>query len=146
MRALSDVSRFGILAVALMLLISCAPGSESRESAERSLEYAERSVEAAGQAIREQTREATESVDRNIDQTGRNLQRTAGDTAIVTKVKGILAADPLVQSFAIDVQSSEGVVTLRGEVKNDAQRRRALEDAQSVKGVVQVVDQLTLKN
>lgn len=125
-----------------MILAGCAPNTESRTSAERSLEYANKSVEEAGRAVSAQTREATDTVNRKLD----DAKVSAGDAGLTAKVKSILAADPLVHDFAIDVQSNRGIVTLRGEVKSDALRRRILEDAQSVDGVMQVNDQLTVKS
>ena len=150
---MKTLERVGAVALVWLSLAGCAQSPESSASADRAKDYANRAVAEAGRAVEEQAKAATDatnqkidSVNQKIDSTGRAVQTSVGDAGITTKVKGLLAADPLVQSFAIDVETLSGVVTLRGEVKNDAQRRRALEDAQAVEGVVQVNDQLTVKS
>jgi osmotically-inducible protein OsmY len=69
-------------------------------------------------------------------------QRSTGevidDTAITTKVKTNLLADPMVSAFAISVETSRAVVSLTGIVNSDAERQRAIQIAQDVGGVKQV--------
>jgi osmotically-inducible protein OsmY len=69
-------------------------------------------------------------------------QRSTGevidDTAITTKVKTGLLADPMVSAFAISVDTSRGVVSLTGIVNSAAERARAIQVAQEVGGVRRV--------
>jgi hyperosmotically inducible periplasmic protein len=69
-------------------------------------------------------------------------QRSTGevidDTAITTKVKTSLLADPLVSGFAISVETSRGVVNLTGIVNSAAERARAIQVAQDIGGVRRV--------
>lgn len=69
-------------------------------------------------------------------------QRSTGevidDTAITTKVKANLLADPMVSAFAISVETSRGVVNLTGIVNSTAERDRAIQIAQDVGGVKRV--------
>jgi hyperosmotically inducible periplasmic protein len=69
-------------------------------------------------------------------------QRSTGevidDTAITTKVKTSLLADPLVSAFAISVETSRGVVNLTGIVNSAAERARAIQVAQDIGGVRRV--------
>lgn len=69
-------------------------------------------------------------------------QRSTGevidDTAITTKVKANLLADPMVSAFAISVDTSRGVVNLTGIVNSTAERDRAIQIAQDVGGVKRV--------
>lgn len=60
------------------------------------------------------------------------------DSAITTKVKSNLLADSVLGAFAIDVDTTDGVVSLNGFVDNEQERRRAAQLAQSVSGVKQV--------
>jgi osmotically-inducible protein OsmY len=62
----------------------------------------------------------------------------ASDSAITTKVKSNLLADSVLGAFAIDVDTTDGVVSLNGFVDNEQERRRAAQLAQSVSGVKRV--------
>ena len=69
-------------------------------------------------------------------------QRSTGevidDTAITTKVKAALLADPMVSSFAISVETSRGVVSLTGIVNSAGERAQAIQIAQETGGVRRV--------
>ncbi len=62
----------------------------------------------------------------------------ANDSAITTKVKSNLLADSVVGALAIDVDTTDGVVSLTGFVDNEQERMRAVQLAQAVSGVKQV--------
>lgn len=68
------------------------------------------------------------------------------DTAITAKVKSALLAEPGLKSLSIDVKTNNSTVTLSGSVDSDASRTKAKQVAQSVSGVSNVVDQLTVKS
>ena len=61
-----------------------------------------------------------------------------------TKVQAKFFADANVKGRDINVDTNNGIVTLRGAVDNDAERQQALALARAVDGVVRVDDQLTL--
>ena len=60
------------------------------------------------------------------------------DTSLTTKVKSSLLADATVGALAIDVDTTEGVVSLNGITKTEQERLRAIQVAQSVEGVKRV--------
>jgi osmotically-inducible protein OsmY len=60
------------------------------------------------------------------------------DSAITTKVKSNLLADSMVGALAIDVDTTDGVVSLTGFVDNEKERLRAVQLAQAVTGVKRV--------
>jgi osmotically-inducible protein OsmY len=62
----------------------------------------------------------------------------ANDTALTTKVKSSLLADSTVGALALDVDTTEGVVSLNGIAKTEQERQRAIQVAQSVEGVKRV--------
>jgi osmotically-inducible protein OsmY len=71
--------------------------------------------------------------------TGRQSPSEAvSDSSITTKVKTNLLADAVVGGLAIDVDTTAGVVSLNGIVKNEQERQRAVQVAQSVSGVKRV--------
>jgi len=53
-------------------------------------------------------------------------------------VKARLAADPLVRASAINVDTSRGVVSLRGSVASEQERQRAIQLTQGVAGVQEI--------
>jgi osmotically-inducible protein OsmY len=73
--------------------------------------------------------------------------RQIDDAAIKTSVKAKLAADVKLSTLTnIEVNSTNGVVTLAGQVDNPDQRLLAAEVARSVNGVVKVNNELQVKN
>lgn len=74
--------------------------------------------------------------------------RSAGgvvdDAMLTTKVKTALLADSDIKGLDINVDTSEGVVSLNGEVKNQAQVDRAAKLAGEVDGVKSVLNNLTV--
>ena len=62
-----------------------------------------------------------------------------------TKVQAKFFADNQVKGRDINVDTNDGVVTLRGTVGTDAERQQALTIARGVDGVTRVEDQLTLE-
>ncbi|MEO7276294.1 MAG: BON domain-containing protein [Vicinamibacterales bacterium] len=71
-------------------------------------------------------------------------QTAIADGSITAKIKAKLALDDTVKSRDINVDYSNGVVTLRGTVGSAAERKRALDLARETKGVRSVDDKLTL--
>ena len=68
------------------------------------------------------------------------------DAGIKTAVKAKLAADVKLSTLTnIEVNSTNGVVTLAGQVDNADQKRLAAEVARSVDGVVRVNNNLQVK-
>jgi hyperosmotically inducible protein len=67
------------------------------------------------------------------------------DTGITTSVKSKLAADDTVKAYEINVDTKNGIVTLKGDVDTEAAKARAIEIASATDGVRDVVDGLTIK-
>jgi osmotically-inducible protein OsmY len=67
------------------------------------------------------------------------------DAAITASIKADLLRDPDLSVLRIDVDTRDGVVTLNGLAGNDAAKTRAARMAQSVKGVREVRNNLTVK-
>jgi hyperosmotically inducible protein len=66
------------------------------------------------------------------------------DAALTTAVKTKLLADPDVKGLKIDVDSKDGVVTLTGTVKSQAEKDKALRLARETLSVRTVTDKLTV--
>lgn len=67
------------------------------------------------------------------------------DTDVTTAVEEALARDPRVNSFDVDVATSNGVVTLRGIVDNASAKRAAEQDARNTVSVVMVENRLKVR-
>lgn len=67
------------------------------------------------------------------------------DGAITAKVKTALLADPDVKGLMIDVDTKNGVVTLKGTADKAANRDRAVAIAKDTSGVKSVDSQLVVK-
>ncbi len=68
----------------------------------------------------------------------RPVRDQASDAAITSKITAKIAADPEVNPFNIDVDTTDGEVVLRGKVEKPAAKAEAEKHARSTKGVVSV--------
>src|SRR5215475_2955571 len=71
--------------------------------------------------------------------------KPVNDDAITDYVRVKLAGDAEVKGGALKVDVKNGVVTLSGEVESNKQKDKATRLAKKVKGVKQVVNNITLK-
>ena len=71
--------------------------------------------------------------------------KPTNDNAIYDNVRIRLASDAEVKGGALGVDVKQGVVTLTGQVDTDRQRSKAGKLAKKVKGVKQVVNNISLK-
>ena len=74
------------------------------------------------------------------------VSSSAAGAALTTKVKTALASDVGMKTMTnIDVDSNNGVVTLKGKVDSAAAKKKAGEIAKKVDGVKSVKNQLTVE-
>ncbi|MCB1929278.1 MAG: BON domain-containing protein [Rhodocyclaceae bacterium] len=64
------------------------------------------------------------------------------DTVVTTKVKTALAADTTTEAIEIEVETTRGVVSLRGEVDSEAESKQAEKLALGIEGVREVDNEL----
>lgn len=76
------------------------------------------------------------------DKVAREAGDVMSDAWITSKVKTRLMGAEGVDASAIDVDTSEQTVTVRGQVKTEAEHRRVLKIARETRGVLIVVDEL----
>jgi hyperosmotically inducible periplasmic protein len=72
-------------------------------------------------------------------------RRSATDATITTTVKNRLAADPTTSAARINIDTSNGVVTLSGAVPTAAEKSEAERIARNTQGVTQVVNNITVE-
>lgn len=88
---------------------------------------------------------AADKVANATDKATVNAAAAIDDATITTKVKAAVLAEPGLKSLKIDVDTKDAVVTLNGTVDSPALKERAMQVAQNVGGVRQVVDNLVVK-
>jgi hyperosmotically inducible protein len=67
------------------------------------------------------------------------------DASITSAVKARLLADPDVSGLRIDVDTKNQVVTLKGTLKTQAEKAKAIQIARNVDTIKDVTDRLTIK-
>jgi osmotically-inducible protein OsmY len=76
----------------------------------------------------------------------KSFSRAWHDMTVTAGLKMELAAHDELEATAIDVSTDNGVVTLKGNVKNEAEKDLAVEMAKGYDKVVEVNDELVVKN
>lgn len=67
------------------------------------------------------------------------------DSALTAKIKSKMALDDSVRARAIDVSTTDHVVTVSGTVSSRAEHDRAIQLARETAGVTRVIDHLTIR-
>jgi len=116
--------------------------------AERTREAVATVKEKTGAAV-ERTKEmasgATRKTGDAAERAGDRSARAASDTAITTKVKAGLVAEPDLSGMQIEVDTKGGVVMLSGVVASKAEADRAAKVAKSIDGVTSVKNTIKVK-
>jgi hyperosmotically inducible periplasmic protein len=81
---------------------------------------------------------------RKAGDTARDAGNAMGDAGITAAIKTKMLADTTVSGLKIDVDTTDGVVALKGDVASLTERRRAVEIARETDGVKSVKDQLKI--
>lgn len=102
---------------------------------------AENRADRASQSVASATDRAASATDRATTKAAAAID----DSAITTKVKAAVMAEPGLRTLDINVDTKNGVVTLAGTVQSPDLKQRAVTLAQQVEGVRSVSDQLVVK-
>lgn len=78
------------------------------------------------------------------DGSKKSAGRVIDDATITSKVKAALLGDPDISGLKINVDTENGVVRLKGEIKTMALRKKAESLARDVEGVKKVDNQLVI--
>jgi hyperosmotically inducible protein len=107
--------------------------------------------------LRIEPESSTGSLKEQSKETGKDMKDTAGNVAhdtkeaisdarVTSEVKLKYGADDTVKALNIDVDTDDGVVTLRGTVNSKAELNQAVKLAKSVDGVKKVISELEIVN
>ena len=77
---------------------------------------------------------------------GKTVAETIDDATITARVKTTLLNDPQVGAMKIDVDTTNGVVTMSGVVKSKAEEMRAVELVRQTPGVKDVKSELQVSS
>jgi osmotically-inducible protein OsmY len=105
-------------------------------------------VKQTGQAVQKGVGKSEEGVGKAADKTSEAVGKAGdklSDASVTTRVKAGLSGEKLLQDTAIDVDTTDHVVTLRGTVASNAAKVRAGEIAGSTDGVIRVVNQIVVR-
>ncbi len=103
----------------------------------------ERTQQAATEAKKDM-QAAGKELKQDASQAGAAMADGAADMAITAKVKSALAGDDQLSALAINVDTTNKVVTLTGPAPTQASFDRASSLAQAVEGVAKVKNELTV--
>jgi hyperosmotically inducible protein len=101
----------------------------------------ENAMDRAGDRTRDTAAVAADNTDRAVGKTA----AVASDTAITTKVKAGIFAEPDLKSMAIHVETEKGVVMLSGFVASKAEAAKAVRVAKGIDGVTSVKSAIKVK-
>jgi hyperosmotically inducible protein len=90
-------------------------------------------------------REAGAAIGETVATGANAAQHALANATLTGKIKAKMALDDTIKAAAIDVDTADGVVTLKGTVATEAQRTRAVQLARETDGVKSVVDRLTVR-
>ena len=90
-------------------------------------------------------RAAGAEIGEKVGEAANQAQRIASNAALTAKIKSKMALDDTIEAVEINVDTSGGVVTLRGAVDTLAEHDRAVQLARETEGVSSVVDLLRVR-
>ena len=93
----------------------------------------------------DRARQAGAKVGEEVAEGANEVERAASDAAMTAKIKSKMALDDSVDALDIDVDTTNGVVTLSGAADSEISRNRAVQLARETDGVRSVVDLLNIK-
>jgi hyperosmotically inducible protein len=102
-------------------------------------------VGTAGEVSTDKAREVGAQVGETAAVAANQAKNALANGAITAKIKSKMTLDDTLEAMRIDVDTSNGVVTLSGTVDTEAQRQRALQLARETDGVRQVEDRLKVR-
>lgn len=92
----------------------------------------------------DRARDTGAQIGERVAEGANRAQRLAIDAGLTAKIKSKMALDDTIEAASIDVDTADGVVTLKGSVESPQQRERALQLARETEGVTSVNDLLTI--
>lgn len=99
-----------------------------------------------GQGLEKESKEVAKDIKETTREVARDTKETVSDARITSEVKLKFGADDTVKALNIDVDTDNGVVTLRGTVNTKEELNQAVLLAKAVDGVKKVNSELEIVN
>lgn len=103
-------------------------------------------IATAGRQGAERAREAGAELSARAAVAAKDAKDALGDGTLTAKIKAKMALDDTVKALDLNVDTTNGVVTVSGKVRSATERERALALARETDGVRQVVDKTTMES
>jgi hyperosmotically inducible periplasmic protein len=144
---MEPIMKIGHAMVAIASIVTFGAGCGERQSAnvegqdlKKSADVANAKIQRAAETAEKKLEGVASAVEKQAETTGKVLE----DAAVTAKVKSALIAEPNLKARSIDVDTTGGVVTLKGTTENAEQKQRAEQVAASVEGVRSVRNELVV--
>jgi hyperosmotically inducible periplasmic protein len=125
-----------------------AAGEKTKAGVTKAVDATVNAAKKTKEAVQKGVGKAEEGVGKVADKTSDALSKVGdkmSDTSITTRVKAGFTGEKLLQDTAIDVDTTDHVVTLKGTVASNAAKARAEEIARAIGGVTRVVNQIVVR-
>jgi len=114
------------------------------KAADATVNVAKKTKEAVQKGVGKSEQGVGKAADKTSDAVGKVGDKLS-DTSVTTRVKADFSGEKLLEDSAIDVDTTDRVVTLRGTVASNAVKARAEEIARSTEGVTRVVNLIVVR-
>ncbi len=144
-----QVNRAMIAAIASAFALGVAgcgekPSQSSADNYGKNLQQpadtASSKIERAADSAEQRLERAADAAEKKLESAGKTLD----DAAVTAKVKSALIAEPNLKAMSIDVDTTGGVVTLKGTTANFEQKQKAEQLASTIEGVRSVRNELVV--
>ena len=138
-----DSGLLAAVAAAALGLAACGRSDDGRTAGQR-VDSAIAKLEQTAERAKSEIAEHAPEVKREMKEAAGVAKAVATDAAITAAVNAALMRDTELRALRIDVETTDGRVSLRGPAPNAAARDRATKLASEVKGVRNVDNELVV--
>ncbi len=118
---------------------------DTKTSARETAHDAKENAKDTGRDLKSGAKEVGHDIKDTTKSAAHETGEMISDASITTKVKASLLTEKNLKSLGINVDTNDGVVTLRGTVPTSAEMKQAEDVARGIKGVKEVHNELSLK-
>jgi hyperosmotically inducible protein len=119
--------------------------AQAKSAAEEAKQNAKRGIDEAAQKTKEKSEQLSKKTEELSQKAGKVGQKV-NDATITAAVKADIAKDPDLSALRVNVDTTDGKVSLSGQAPNEQAKQRATQIAQNEKGVTSVDNQLAVQS
>jgi hyperosmotically inducible periplasmic protein len=102
-------------------------------------------VATAGRTSAERAKQVGQEISQKTAEAAKTAEEALSDGALTAKIKAKMALDDSVKALDLNVDTVDGVVTVSGKVRTNAERDRALALARETTRVHRVIDRIVIE-